>query len=232
MTNFNLIASSIIISLTILCFWLPYKGGKKITGILTSFILGMLLLWTFLARLEFLVIFIWPTIIAFQLIFLSYWIFNLFNRKKTGIVISSTLAFIFVLIALSPWINDWIFNKNEVKKMLSWHKIELKDDFIIIENESGGLMDYAHSFTLKISESDFENISSSIRNSIKNKEILTKLKRINGTRYNYKDTINYENELYLEREYYTKEIKEDGTFHFVIQLSKKKKELNYYGANE
>jgi len=233
MTLFTIIFSSILILLTLLCFYLPYKNDRKNIGLFVSVILGIIITWTLIGKLDFLIIFIWPIILAFQIIFITYWSFRLFGKKKLGIIISSILTIGVVLFVMEPWITDWTFSKEDTRKMLSWHNIELKKDFKILKNESGGFTDYVHSFTLKISESDFNKISNEIRNSQSFKRVFTDFQKDFPTAdYNSYDTINYENERYLKREYYTKEKKEDGTYHFVIQLSKKKKELYYFGINE
>ena len=233
MTPFTIISSLILIGLTVLCFYLPYKNGRKNTGLVVSVIIGIIITWTFIGELDFLVIFIWPIIFAFQIIFITYWLFRSYGKKKFGIIVSSILTIGFILIVMEPWITDWTFNKKDARKMLSWQNIKLNDDFKILKNESGGFTDYVHTFTLKISESDFKEISNEIRKSHSFKGIIFDLqKKLPTADYNSYDTINYETEKYLEREYYTKEKKEDGTYHFIIQLSKNKNELYYFGINE
>ena len=138
-----------------------------------------------------------------------------------------------MLIVMSPWISDWIFSKKDAQKILSWHNIELIEDFEILENESGGFTDYVQTFTLNISESDYQNIAEIIRNSKNYSGIITDFKIelpvINHTSY---DTINYETKNYIKREYYTEQKMEDGTYHFILNLSKKNRELSYFGINE
>lgn len=133
MNHFNLITSLVLLGLTILCFWLPFKEGKKQNGIITGIILSIIITWTILAELEFLVIFIWPFILVFQIIFLTYWIFRIFKRPKTGKYVSLFLTLGFILLCMSPWISDWTFSKNDARKLLVEHNIELQDDFKILK---------------------------------------------------------------------------------------------------
>src|SRR5690606_20032123 len=172
-------------------------------------------------------------ILAFQIIFISYWTFRLFGRRNLGTITTIILTTGFLLFAMQPWINDWKFNKEDAQKMLSWHNIEFQDDFEILKNNSGGFSDYAHSFTLKISESDYLKIADNIRSSRDFSGLITDLtKQLPMADYESTDTTSYETENYLEREFYTKEKMEDGTYHFIFQLSKKNKELKYFGINE
>lgn len=233
MTSFTIIASLILFGLTFLCFWLPFKSGQKKTGLIVSVFIAVIVSWTIIGDLDFLVIFIWPTILAFQIVFLSYWTFRLFELQKIGAITAVVLATGFLLFAMQPWITDWTFNKKDAKKILSWHGIELKDDFDILENESGGFRDYAHTFNLKISESDYEVIANEIRSSNNFEKLNSALTNQEPMAvYNSTDTINFETEHYVKREYYTKDKMPDGTFHFIYRLSKKERELNYFGINE
>ncbi len=218
--------------MTGLCFWFPYKSGQKRVGQIASITLGLLIIWTLIGNLDFLVIFIWPSILAFQIIFLTYWAFRLFGHPKIGTFSVIVLTTSILLIAFQPWISDWTFNEKDAQKMLSWHNIILQDDFEVIENESGGFRDYAHSFTLKISESDFQKIADEIRSSNNFMGLITDLTQLPMADYKSADTINYETENQLKREFYIKQKMEDGTYHFIFSLRKDQKELNYFGINE
>ncbi|WP_405210626.1 hypothetical protein [Dokdonia sp. Asnod2-E02] len=232
MNHFNIITSLILFGLTVLCFWLPFKVGNKITGIITGVILSLTIAWTILAKLEFLVIFIWPFILVFQIIFLTYWTFRIFKRPKTGKYISSFLTLGFILLCMSPWISDWTFSKNDARKLLEKHNIELKDDFKILKNESGGFMDYAHTLKIQISDSDKSRIATEIRESKGFLEVEDFRNNFPSADYETFEELNFETENYLNREYYIREPLEDGTVHFHFQLSKTKNELQYIGIDE
>ena len=184
MNHFNLITSLILLGLTVLCFWLPYKHGNKQIGIITGIILSLIIAWTILAELEFLVIFIWPFIFVFQI------------------------------------------------KLLAEHNIELIDNFKILNNESGGFMDYAHTLKIQISDSDKSRIAKEIKESKGFLKIVDFKNNYPSADYETFEKLNFETENYLNREYYVKEPMEDGTIHFHFQLSKTENELQYIGTDE
>jgi hypothetical protein len=232
MNSIQIIFSLIIIGLSFLCFWLPYKEGKKLTGIILGIFLGVIVTWTIIAELEFLVIFIWPFILAFQITFLSYWIFRVFKKVKTGIYISTILSIGFILLFMSPWISDWIFSKNDTRNLFAKHNLELKDDFKILKNTSGGFMDYYHILEIELSNRDYNLLKKEI---IESRNYLGNL----GNDWYSKrpelvklDTMNYETKYNYIRDFSTKQKFEDGTFHFVFELSKSENKLKYIGSNE
>lgn len=138
MNAFTIIATLILYGLTFLCFFIPFKKGQRQTGYIAGGTLAVIITLTLIGNLDFLVIFIWPLIIMFQIIFISYWTFTAFNKKKTGLVLSTILTIGFLLLIMQPWISDWTFSKKDATKILSFHNIELKDDFKILKNEAGG----------------------------------------------------------------------------------------------
>jgi hypothetical protein len=225
--TFTIIASLILFGLTALCYWLPYKSGHKRTGLITSIILGTLVLLTIIGDLDFLVIFIWPIILAIQIIFITYWSFRLYNRKILALISSISLTIIFILNAMSPWISDWEFNKENVREILTQHDISLQGDFKIIKNESGGFRDYYETFTIEISQSDHSHIANKIRTAKNFRGLITDFPSPKEF-----DTLNYETENYLTREYYTQAKMNNGTYHFTLQLSKRENKLDFIGANE
>jgi hypothetical protein len=233
MNLFTLISSLVLFGLSALCFLLPYKSGQKRTGWIVGLIFGVLITLTLIGHLEFLVIFIWPIILSIQIVFIVYWIFRFYDKKKLGTISATVLTVIFLLIAMQPWISDWSFNKQDVQKILVYHSFELKDDFEILKNESGGFRDYYQTFTLKISGSDYTRIAEKIKSSKNYVGLFTDLtKQLPMADYNDYDTIDFETNYDFEREYFSKRKMDDGTFHFRFQLSKTEKKLNYIGSNE
>ena len=233
MNAFTIISGLILLGLTGLCFLLPYKSGQKTIGWIVSLILGVLITWTLIGNLEFLIIFIWPIILSIQIIFITYWSFRLYGRKKIGTISAIIIAGIFLLIVMQPWISDWTFSKRDAQEILSHHDFQLNDDFEILRNESGGFSDYYHSFTLKISDSDYQKIANDIRSSKNFSGLRTDLtKQTPSADYKSADGVNFETNYHIEREYFSKQKMNDGTFHFRFQLSKTDKELSYIGSNE
>lgn len=232
MNSFTIISSLILYGLTFLCFFLPFKCDQKVTGKVIGLILGILITFTLICNLDFLVIFIYPIIISFQLIFIIYWIFRLFNKKKTANIITVVLTIGVILLTMSPWISDWMFNKNDVRKILSYHGIELKDNFKIIENESGGFRDFYETFTIKLSDTDYIHLAEKFRTSRYYKGSFMDYKNTPSANYNSYDTVDFETKNFINREYFTKKKMNNGTYHFRFQLDKKNKELSYIGSDE
>jgi hypothetical protein len=92
------------------------------------------------------------------IIFLSYWIPKKMGYKKAGVMISITLTLVTVVGLLTIVLSDKLFFKSDVNEILGRHDIRLRDDFEIISNSSGGLMDYYHKFELSISQADKQEI--------------------------------------------------------------------------
>lgn len=232
MNTFTIISLIILYGLTFICFFIPLKLGRKLTGYIVGLTLSFAITFSIIGNLDFLVVFIWLIILIFQVIFISYWTFRAFNRKKTGLVVSLGLTIVFLLFLMQPWISDWTFNKKDVIKILSFHNLELRDDFKILRNEAGGLRDYYETFTLKLSENDFNRISQAIKTSKNYKGLFTNCSDLPSADYKTTDTIDFETDNHFEREYWTKMKMENGTFHFRFQLDKQKRELNYTGSDE
>lgn len=229
MNTFTIIASLILYGLTLLCFFIPFKKGQRQTGFIVGVALGLIITLTLIGNLDFLVIFIWPIIIMFQIIFISYWAFN---KKKTGQVIAAILTIGFLLLIMQSWISDWIFSKKDATEILSVHNLELNDDFKILKNEAGGFRDYYETFTLKLSDNDFNRISEKIKTSKNYKGHFTDYSNLPTADYKTTDTIDFETDNHFEREYWTSTKMENGRYHFRFQLDKQNKELNYIGSNE
>lgn len=185
-----------------------------------------------MGNLDFLVIFIWPIILVFQIVFIIYWAFRLSGKKKLATISALILSGTILLIILLPWISDWTFSKNDVRELLLSHNLDLKDDFIIIKNESGGFRDFYHSFLLKISDSDYERLSRRIKSSKNYLGLFNDLTQAPTADYKTFDTLDFETKYHFEREYFSRQKKDDGTYHFIFQLSKTDKELNYIGSDE
>jgi len=222
----------ILLTLTFFCFWVPYKSGKKNTGKTVGVFLLIILLIDIITTLDFLSLFIYFFFISFSIIFLSYWTLRYFKLKKAGIITASILTIGFITLCLSPWISDWTFSESDANKILSEHGIKLENEFELLSNESGGFTDYYHIFEIALSESDYEKV----------KHLITKDKNYIGELGNNwwekrpelrnLDTMNYENQYKYIRDYSEHGKMEDGTFHFVFELSKTRKTLRYIGSNE
>ncbi|MDR2284442.1 MAG: hypothetical protein LBE37_14585 [Sphingobacterium sp.] len=233
MNPFTVTISLLLFGLTVFCFLLPFNAGKRQTANVVGLILTTVISLTLVGNLDLLVIFIWPIVLMFQFVFISYWSFNLFDRKKVGLFVALVLTGTFGLLILSPWISDWLFNKNDVRKTLSIHSIDLKDDFILLKNEAGGFRDYYEIFTLKLSNNDFDRIAVQIKNSANYKGIFKDSSYLPFAEYSLLDTVDFETDNIMAREYWIDKTKmANGTYHFRFQLNKQKKELTYIGSDE
>ena len=102
-------------------------------------------------------------LVLFGIIYLGFWIPKKLGNRELGIIISRILTLVVVLLILSFVFDDYLFFKSDVKKYLSEHKIELNDDFKILHNESGGVIDYYHRFEIQISDLDKEKLIEQIK---------------------------------------------------------------------
>lgn len=192
----------------------------------------LLIIFDMVTTQDFLSLLLYFFLISFSIIFITYWTFRLYNRNKLGIIFTSLFTIIFLLLCLSPWISDWTFNKNDAREILSEHGIWLGKDIELISNESGGLRDYYHIFEIELSESDYEQIKNMIT---RDKSYIGNLesdwRNVRHDLMNL-DTLNYENQFKYIRDYKEYGKMEDGTFHFVFELSKTRRTLRYIGSNE
>ncbi|UZR96317.1 hypothetical protein [Chondrinema litorale] len=226
------IAFLIFLVISVLNGYLPYKNGKKKQGILIGGFLAVLALVGLDSEFG---VFFFPFFTLFTILFsivhVPYWLFKMYGSEKIGRIVSSILLVGVIFLLLSPWIEDWMFTKSDAKNLLSGHGIYLNDDFELIENEAGGLRDYYHIFKLRVSENDYTRLVNDIQKSpnyLGFKDWREVYKILNT----HIDTVQFENEYD-----YTKEIRsntrlDDGTFHFVIKISKEDKTLEYIGSNE
>ena len=168
----------------------------------------------------------------FQIIFIFYWAFSAFNKKKTGLVVAAILSIGFLFLIMQPWISDWTFSKKDVNKILSFHSLELKDDFKILKNEAGGFRDYYETFTLKLSDNEFNRITQTIKTSKNYKGYFKDYYNLPTADYKSNDTIDFETDNHFEREYWSNSKMENGTYHFRFQFDKQNKELSYIGSDE
>jgi len=232
MNSFTLISSVILYVLAFICFVLPYYNGQKNTGKFVGSILAVIITLTLIGNLDSIEFFIWPLIAVFQILFITLWTFRKFGKQKAGKITVTILTSAFLLILLHPWIADWTYSKNDVRKVLLFHKMELHDDFKILENESGGFRDYYETFTIKLSDNDFNNIAQKIKISKNFKGYFTDYTNLPSANFENYDTVDFESGNFFEREYFSKQTMSNGTYHFRFQLDKKDKKLSYTGSDE
>jgi hypothetical protein len=169
-------------------------------------------------------------IVSVGTIFLSYWIPKKMGYRKVGVIISRTLMVVAVIGILTIVFSDKLFFKSDVNEILGRHNIKLKDDFKIISNSSGGLMDYYHIFELSISQADKEEIIGKIKAS---KDFVVDTKNSfylpdKTDRYSNTTIVaNYENDSHFKHE--TFQTFEQGTAptHEIIAVDKTSNRLTF-----
>ncbi len=165
------------------------------------------------------------------IIYLSYWIPKRFGKKKLGIIISRILILVTVLSILAFVFDDSLFFKSDVKKYLSAQNVELKDEFKIKNNQSGGLRDYYHKFELEISDNDKVRIINEIETAYNYKQEINNrfhLPELAESRYEG-DTLfaNYQTDWEYKKAIYYPNGKGYTPTYRVISISKEKNELTF-----
>ena len=232
MNSFTIVFSLVLYALTFLCFYIPYKCGDKSLGQASASVLAIIITISLFGNIDVLVIFIYPFIVIFQLVFICYWTFKFFGKGKIGLILTWVLSTVFLLLLLSPWISDLMFNKKDVIKILLYHGIELRDDFQILKNETSGWRDYYETFTLKLTDNDFNSLVQKITTSKNYKGRFYDDNNLPSADYQKFDTIDFESPNHFERESFSKQKMNNGTYHFRFQLEKQSKELSYIGSDE
>ena len=221
----------IFLAISLLNGYLPFKNGKKLQGFLIGGFLTALSFSSLHPEFSLFFPFLALLAIAFSIIHIPYWIFRTFGWVKVGRIVSGILLIGVVLLLLSPWIEDWVFSKIDAKNLLKQHGVLLKDDFELIENSAGGYRDYYHIFKLRISENDYSRLVQEIKRSAYYEEV-------NGWKQVYeiletdRDTIHFEDKYSYRIEIRSDTPIDDGTYHFVIKISKDDEVLEYTGSDE
>ncbi|SEL94216.1 hypothetical protein [Parapedobacter koreensis] len=96
--------------------------------------------------------------IVVALIYASYWLPKRLGKRKLGRWLSGILTTGVVALFFATVFEDQLFFKTDAAERLGEHHIELKDDFKLVSNKSGGFLDYYHIFVLAISPEDKNRI--------------------------------------------------------------------------
>jgi len=109
--------------------------------------------------------FLIPICFCLWLIYISYSIPSKSGNKKLGIILSILATIALFYIAYSIFFDESI-SKKDVRNYIQEHSLSIREDFEILENESmSGIGEYYHTFTLKIADSDKQNLISEIQKS-------------------------------------------------------------------
>ena len=145
--------------------------------------------------------------IIIGLIYLAYWIPKRLGKKKLGLWLSGILTAGLLTLILANVFEDKFFFKSDVKERLKEHHIELKDDFELVSNKSGGFQDYFHQFRLTISTKDRERLIEQIRTADNYKDEIQEMFDLRYGKIRYSDidtvfTANYQDEWNFIYEYF------------------------------
>jgi hypothetical protein len=145
--------------------------------------------------------------IIIGLIYLAYWIPKRLGKKKLGLWLSGILTAGLLTLILANVFEDKFFFKSDVKERLKEHHIELKDDFELVSNKSGGFQDYFHQFRLTISTKDRERLIEQIRTADNYKVEIQEMFDLRYGKIRYSDidtvfTANYQDEWNFIYEYF------------------------------
>ena len=165
------------------------------------------------------------------LIYLAYWVPKKFGNRKLGLWLSGILTTGLLILIFATIFEDKFFFKSDVREKLNEHNFELKDDFIIISNESGGFSDYLQ-FRLTISSTDRQILIEQIKSADNYKEVVEEMYDLRGgkIRYSEKDTFftsNYQDKWNYIFEFYKPNKKGYAPTWDRISISKSENELTY-----
>lgn len=150
-------------------------------------------------------------------LFLLYYIGKKLESKRTGIILSASVGLVFLLCFLYLRFEDQFFSKSNARDLLLTNKIELKDDFDIINHKTDwGIGDFHQRLELKISKEDQLRLSKNFKE--KSDSINTILKKYPNAFREYRENT----EGYVKENSKHSSIEEDYIF-----ISKKENKLIY-----
>lgn len=166
------------------------------------------------------------------LIYLAYWLPKRLGKRKIGLWLSGILTVGLLTLIIATVFEDQFFFKSDAIEKLKEHNVELKDDFKILSNESGGFMDYFHQFRLTISPSDKERLIDQIKSADNYQDEVQDMFDLRSGKIRYSDrdtsfTANYQDEWNFIYEYYKPNKQGYTPTWDRISISKTENRLNY-----
>ena len=97
-------------------------------------------------------------------LFLLYYIGKKLESTRTGIILSASVGLVFLRCFLYLRFEDQFFSKSNARDLLAENKIELKDDFEIVDHKNDwGIGDFHQRLELKISNEDQLRLSKNFK---------------------------------------------------------------------
>lgn len=163
---------------------------------------------------------------------LFYFCFKKLGYPKTAKYFTIIYGLIILAIGFLIAFEDRFFTKNDAKVLIEAQGIKLTDEFELLKNESvSAISDYYHTFTLKVSQRDKQEIILKIKSADNFKMDTTSIDSLQYqqrlSRYFGKKVIqNYETETSYVREYFEPSGREGYSPTFIrISISKDDNEL-------
>ena len=175
------------------------------------------------------------SMLAFLIIFISYFALVNLNFKKAGKIVAIVFSILATLPFLSFALEGYFFFKSDAKKFLSENQITLTDDFKIKSNQITGISDVYQKFELEISLKDKEQIIQQLKGSryfqdtVKDNNSLYSIANSGLTNKIYLD---FENNEYVCRETYQKLKMGNVSDYDIITISKTNNILTFERINE
>lgn len=108
-------------------------------------------------------------------LFLLYFIGKKLESTRTGIILSTSVGLVFLLFFLYLRFEDQFFSKSNARDLLAENKIELKEDFEIVNHKTDwGIGDFYQRLELKISNSDRLRLSNNFKKKTDSIKIILK----------------------------------------------------------
>lgn len=172
---------------------------------------------------------------------LPYFISKKLGYPKTGKYLTIIFGLFVLSLVFYVVFEDEFFTKSNAKELVEEQDLQLIDQFDLLNNEAvDAIVDYYHTFTLRISERDKQNAISKIKSAdnfqmntasienIENIEILPYYSQTSNRYFGEKVIQNYETEDSYIREYFEPSGKEGYAPTFRrISISKTKNELTF-----
>jgi len=100
------ISGLLLMALGGISYHLATKNGQKDAGFWINIFFGIFIILGLAGQLL-LAIFIWPVIFNLQVTLITYWLFGLYEKRKTGLIISLILGLVLFFTVIYPWIESW-----------------------------------------------------------------------------------------------------------------------------
>jgi hypothetical protein len=114
----------------------------------------------------YLVIIAFPVVIIIHLLFICYWGLIFFKKNNFAKLFTFLIGFVLVSLTSSPWLLESCFTKSQSEDLLKKQSLHLLNDFELFNNSYHGYLKFTKSFTVSISDKDYQNLKELISSKI------------------------------------------------------------------